>query len=82
MSDLLAPKDLTDRKTLIAECEAVISGMDLQAQAGTGHSAMGGVPNPAYFYGRGAALLRALKARLEAEETAPAPEPKPKRQQP
>lgn len=55
----ITPADTADLSAFVNECEQMAAGLQQQAIASQTGTAMGGHPNPAYFNGRAAALMKA-----------------------
>lgn len=66
----IAPADTTDLAAFAAECDQFAAGLQQQAIAAQSGTAMGGHPNPSFFNGRAASLLKAA-----ADLLRPAPKP-------
>lgn len=69
--------DLTDTATLIAQLVDCASGLEQQAAASRGGSAMGGAPYPEQFYRRCAALMLLSAERIRAGKSVPTIPPAP-----
>lgn len=74
--DLTRTEDLTDPKVLRVQCEEFAAGLDQQAIAASHRNAFQGHPQPAFFFGRIATILRAAAAFAAQFESAP-PTPAP-----
>lgn len=68
------PLDFTDPATLANECSVLAQGMDQQAQASRGGTALGGAPYPEQFYMRCANIFRACEAAFKQQTAVKPPE--------
>lgn len=67
------PADLTDPAAVAAECAALADGMGQQAAAAASGSALGGHPNPGFYFNRVAHVLAAAAKLLAPAVPAPPP---------
>lgn len=66
--DLTRRDDLTDPATLQSQCEEFANGLQQQAIAATHRNAFQGHPQPGFFFGRAAEILRAAAAYVAKNE--------------
>lgn len=77
--DLTRREDLSDPAVLRTQCEEFAAGMEQQAIASNHRNAFQGHPQPGFFFGRAAAILKAAAefVRQHQPDTIKPPDDKP-----
>lgn len=72
-NDPITPAEIADLSQFLVECDRHIEGLAQQAINAERGTALGGHPNPSWFYGRTAQLLKALVQLTRKENGIPSP---------